>query len=417
LLRGAYSLMANTAVTAALGMAFWVAAARLFPSGTVGRDTVLISVMIELSTVCQLNLANGIVRFLPDLGSRSAPALRATYALTAGVALVAGTGFVLAAPHLSGQLAYLGDEPTLAAGFVLALAFWGAFTLQDAALTATRRAPWIPVENGVFGILKLAALPALFAAGIVNGVFLAWVLPIAFLLIPVNLFLFKRAIPARVASTTSPSSITRLGQRRVLRFLGQDYLASVFTQATLTVLPLLVIGILGARQSAYFAMPFTIAIAFDTFAYSACTSLVVEAALDGESLPALTMLFIRRVVALLIPAAAVLALAAPVVMLPFGHAYAQHGAGVLRLLMCASLLRIVIALFSALSRAHGRGLRLAVAELALLLIVLGAAVPLAHSHGIDGVAAAWLGANAVICAAVLPLISRTVRRPVAMRPG
>ena len=68
LLRGAYSLVANTAVTSALGMGFWVAAARLFSSVEVGRDTVLISVMIELSTVCQLNMGNGILRFLPDLG-------------------------------------------------------------------------------------------------------------------------------------------------------------------------------------------------------------------------------------------------------------------------------------------------------------------------------------------------------------
>ena len=64
LLRGAYSLIANTAVTSVLGMGFWVAAARLYSSAEVGRDTVLISVMIELSTVCQLNMGNGIVRFL-----------------------------------------------------------------------------------------------------------------------------------------------------------------------------------------------------------------------------------------------------------------------------------------------------------------------------------------------------------------
>ena len=415
LLRGAYSLIANTAVTSVLGMGFWVAAARLYPSTTVGRDTVLISVMIELSTVCQLNLANGIVRFLPDLGIGSAKALRATYGLTAAVALLLGAAFVVAAPHLSRELEYLGAQPALAAGFVLALVLWGLFTLQDAALTATRRAPWIPVENGVFGILKLSALPLMLTAGAVNGVFLAWVLPIALLLIPVNLLLFRRAIPALVSGATGRSSVARIGRRRVARFLAQDYLASVFTQATLTMLPLLVIGILGARESAYFAMPFTIAVAFDTFAYSACTALVVEATLDHENLRALTVVFIRRVVALLAPAALLLAAAAPLVMLPFGRAYAEHGAGVLRLLLCASLLRTVIALFSALSRVQGRGLRLSFVELILLALALGSAVPLAHSNGIEGVAAAWLLANAVICVAVVPMLSGILRRPAA--PG
>jgi O-antigen/teichoic acid export membrane protein len=409
LLRGAYSLVANTAVTSVLGMVFWVAAARLFSSVEVGRDTVLISVMIELSTVCQLNMGNGIIRFLPDLGTPSRQALGAVYGLVGMMALLVGTAFVLIVPHVSHELTYLGKEMTLTVGFVAALVLWGLFTLQDAALMATRQAPWIPVENGLFGVLKLAALPAFLLVGAIHGVFLAWVLPMALLLVPVNLLVFKRAIPGHVTGEARESSISRIGPRRVARFLAQDYLASVFTQATLTVLPVLVIAILGAQQSAYFAMPFTIVMAFDTFAYGACTSLVVEATLEQDSLRVLTKVFARRVLALLMPAAALLALAAPLVMLPFGHAYAQHGAGVLRLLLCASIFRAVIALFSAVARVQGRGLRLASVELALLVLVLGPAVLLARSHGIEGVGAAWLGANVIICLAVLPLLIRFLR--------
>lgn len=409
LLRGAYSLLANTAITSVLGMCFWVAAARIYPTSEVGRDTVLISVMIELSTVCQLNMGNGLLRFLPDLGERSTRALGAAYVLAATAALVVGAAFVLLAPDLSHELAYLGDEAALAVGFVATLVLWGIFTLQDAALTATRQAPWIPVENGLFGALKLVALPALFLAGVAHGVFLAWALPMALLLLPVNLLVFRRAIPKHVANCTRESSIKRIGSRRVARFLAQDYLASVFTQATLTVLPLLVIAILGAHDSAYFAMPFTIVLAFDTFAYSTCTSLVVEGTLQQERLRDLTALFVRRVLALLIPAAALLALAAPLVMWPFGPLYAQHGTGVLRLLLAGSIFRAVIALFSAVSRAQGRGLRLGLVELALLVLVLGSAVPLAHTDGIEGVAAAWLGANAVICLALIPLMIRFLR--------
>ncbi len=411
LLRSAYSLLANTAVTSALGMVFWVAAARLYPTAEVGRDTVLISVMIELSTVCQLNMGNGIVRFMPGFGRHSAQALAAVYVLTATIALIVGAVFVLTAPDVSRQLSYIKDETTLALGFVAALVLWGLFALQDATLTATRQAPSIPVKNGVFGVLKLAALPLLLAAGAVHGVFLAWALPMALLLVPVNLLVFRRAIPGHLANGIRESSIARLGQRRIVRFLAQDYLASIFTQATLTVLPLLVIAILGARQSAYFAMPFTIVLAFDTFAYGACSSLVVEATLEYESLRTLTVVFARRVLALLMPAAVLLALAAPLVMLPFGRAYAEHGATALRLLLCGSVFRTVIALFSAVSRAQGRGARLVAMELALLVLVLGAAVPLAHSHGIEGVAAAWLGANTIICFAVVPLLIRFLRQP------
>jgi O-antigen/teichoic acid export membrane protein len=413
LLRGAYSLLANTAVTSVLGMGFWVVAARIYPTVEVGRDTVLISAMLGLSVLCQLNLSNGIARFLPDLGRRSARALIWAYGLATAAAIVLGTAFVLLAPDVSHELAYLGDKAGLEVGFVVALTLWGVFTLQDAALMATRRAPWIPIENGLFGALKLAALPLLLIAGATNGIFLAWTLPMALLLIPVNLLVFRRAIPAHTVGSVHQSSIERLGRRRVARFLAQDYLAAVLTETTLTMLPLLVIGILGARESAYFAMPFTIAIAFDTLSYSACASLVVEGSLEQESLRALTRIFVRRVLALLVPAAVLLAVAAPLVLLPFGHAYAQQGATVLRLLLCASVFRTVIALFAAVARVQSRGPRIALVELVLLVLVLGPAVPLAHSHGITGVAVAWLAANVVICLSVVPLLLGFLREPEA----
>jgi hypothetical protein len=76
----------------------------------------------------------------------------------------------------------------------------------------------------------------------------------------------------------------------------------------------------------------------------------------------------------------------------------------LRLLLCASFVRVIIALFSALSRIHTRGLRLGLVELGLLVLVLGGALALAHPDGIEGVAAAWLAANALIAFVVLPLM-------------
>lgn len=410
LLTGAYSLAANTGVTAVLGMVFWLAAARLFDSHEVGRDTVLISVMIELSTLCQLNLNNGIVRFLPDFGGGSERAVAMSYAASGLLALAIGAAFVLIAPKTSSELAFLGDNLALQLGFVIALVLWGVFALQDAVLTATRHATWVPLENGFFGLLKLLALPLFLWLGTGNGIFAAWVAPMALLVVPVNLFIFKRALPRHLsAPPRGASSWRRLGARRVVRFLGQDYAAAVFTQATLTLLPLLVIGILGAEASAYFGIPFMIVVAFDTLAYGTSTTLVVEGAMAGEQLKPLVQLFARRVLALLLPIGLVLIAFAPLVLLPFGRAYSEHGSTVLRLLLAASLLRAAIALFSAISRIRGQGLRLAAIEFALLVVALGLAVPLAHADGITGVAVAWLSANALVFLAIFPALWRFFR--------
>ena len=74
LISSAYSLAASGALTAGLGAVFWVVAARLYDPVDVGRDAALIAVMLELSTICQLNMGNAITRFLPSLRRGTAAA-------------------------------------------------------------------------------------------------------------------------------------------------------------------------------------------------------------------------------------------------------------------------------------------------------------------------------------------------------
>jgi O-antigen/teichoic acid export membrane protein len=266
----------------------------------------------------------------------------------------------------------------------------------------------MPLENGAFGVLKLAALPILVLAGAADGVFFAWVLPMAVLLIPVNVYIFRHAL-AGGAELVPRGARAQIGRSRAARFLGQDYIASIFTQATLTILPLLAIARFGARESAFFAMPFAIAVAFDTLATGACSSLIVEATRSSEQLPALARRFVARVLVWLLPGAAVLAIAAPLVMLPFGAAYADHAAASLRLLALASLLRVPLALYSALMRVRARAVPLAVTEFALLALTLAVALRLPRSLGVEGVAAAWLAANAIVCVVIAPRLIALVR--------
>src|SRR4051794_9784235 len=51
----AFSLMTNTVLTNGLGVLFWVVAARLYRPSAVGRDSALVSLMMALSTIGQLD--------------------------------------------------------------------------------------------------------------------------------------------------------------------------------------------------------------------------------------------------------------------------------------------------------------------------------------------------------------------------
>jgi O-antigen/teichoic acid export membrane protein len=410
LLVSAYSLMANTAVTSLLGFGFWILAARLYPARVVGRDAALIAGLVELSSICQLNLPNALVRFLPRLRATAARALGAAYVVSGIAALVIGTAFILVAPLISDDLRVVMRPASIAAVYVVSLVVWGCFTLQDAALTALRRSYWVPIENGVYGVLKLAALPILLVAGTGHAVFLAWVIPVALLVLPINWLLFRRLLPVHVETDrAADSAVMRLGRRRLISFVAQDYGGTVLARASTTILPLLVVAVLGAQENAYFYVPFTIAVAFDMLFYGVGTSLVVEGAVAEHRIRALAATVVRRFTVVLIPGAVVLALAAPLILLPFGPDYVREGTPVLRLLAIASLFRGVITFYEAVARVRGTGRSILACELALMTLLLAGTAVLAHPLGLRGVGLAWLGASALVAAAVMPSLARLLR--------
>ena len=91
LFRAAYSLMANSVITAALGIAYWAVAARVVPSSDLGQDGALITAMITLSTICQLNLSNAVARFLPSTGAGASRRLALAYSSAPALHFSAGS--------------------------------------------------------------------------------------------------------------------------------------------------------------------------------------------------------------------------------------------------------------------------------------------------------------------------------------
>jgi O-antigen/teichoic acid export membrane protein len=411
LLRSAYSLILNVMVTSILGLGFWIVAARMFPPSTVGRDAALVSAMLLVSTICALNLSSVIQRFLPI--SKLSPALvvLGSYTATILVSAVGATAFVLVAPRISGSYRFLADDQALAALYVVAVTAWGVFALQDSVLTALRRAPWIPLENAVFGVLKIAALPILLAVGSLHAVFVAWVVPMVLLLVPVNYLIFARFVRARPPAGDEQSPVERFGWRGLAVFFANDYLATIFIQASTTLLPVLAVALLGSRQAAFFYMPFTIVSAFDLLFINVVSSMTVEAAMAHDRLPEIARATVRRFSGLLVAGVFVLIAAGGLILLPFGADYVDGGGSLLRLLACASVFRAVIGLYSAICRVEGRAGRVLAIQAAVFAGVVGLTVALG-SRGLEWIGLAWLAGNLIVACAVAPATLRLLRRDI-----
>jgi O-antigen/teichoic acid export membrane protein len=194
-----------------------------------------------LAAIMQLNLTNGLVLFLPEAGSRTGLLVRSAYTIAA-VSSFVGAGLLTVAA--SGHLFFADESGSTAAFavlFVVAVPLWSVFVLQDAALTGLRSAGAVPVENVTFALVKIVLLVPL-AVFPQLGLLGAWLLSAGLVIIPLNVYIFRRLIPRRA---NAPATIGSWWQVR--RYLASDYVGGLLETAFVGALPVVVVSVLSGR--------------------------------------------------------------------------------------------------------------------------------------------------------------------------
>lgn len=407
LVRNAYALMANSGATSVLGVLYWALAARLYSAEAVGLGATVVSTMLLVSGLAQLNLMGPLTRFIPVAGDRTRALVLWSYGASAGAALALSTVALLVARALAGPDSALRLPAAAALWFVVSVAVWCVFALQDSVLAGLRQAVWVPVENTAFGVVKIACLVACAPLSQRWGVFASFTVPTALSLLPMSWLIFRRLIPRHVSLAPHPSPC--FGARAVIRFAGGDLLGNLFHQVNLTVLPLVVAAQLGATAAGSFYIAWVITIALDSLASSVATSLTVEGAHDEDGLSRLARAAVRRTaVVLVLPGLAVALLAEPVLR-PFGDGYADgSAANVLRLLALSVVPGALLHVYAAVQRVRRRLGPVVAVQAAECLLTLGLAVQLTSDHGAAGVGWACLVARLAIAAVLAPVLAGIV---------
>ncbi|WP_181781553.1 lipopolysaccharide biosynthesis protein [Pseudonocardia pini] len=408
LFRNTYALMLNTVLNSGFGLLYWVVAARTYPEAEVGRGNALTSLMLLVSVLTQLNVGQALVRFLPRAGTGSQRLVLGAYGVSTAFGVL-GAGGVAAYCHL---LRPEGDPLHMSWGFglwfVASTVLWSLFTLQDSVLTGLRESLWIPVENGLYGVLKLVVLVAVAQTAVSDGVFTSWTLPVLGLIVPVALLIFRRLLPRHVAATRE---VEEPVDRRVLgRYMAGDYAGQVFSQASSSFLPVLVVALLGPASGAYFLPAQTVFVAINLLTLSITSSLVAEAARDPEHAHLHARAVVRRIAVTVLPGALVLGLAAPWVLQLYGDAYRANATLLLQLFMASILPRVVVSLFMTLNRLRNRTGVLAGLQLVQSAALIGGVVALYPTLGLDAVGWVTLGVELVLAAVVAPSVVRWLRR-------
>jgi O-antigen/teichoic acid export membrane protein len=403
LYRISFALMATTAANAVLGLLFWVAAARLYPPETVGAGAGGISALQLVSVIGWVGLQFTIMRYAPIAGKRRLRLILAIYGIGVGSALLVAATFLL---FLAGPLkvGFLASSPVSSAAFLVGVAFWVVFSLQDAVLVGIRRPVIVLVENAIFGALKLGLLIALAAASQPWTLLGVWIAAAAVMVLIVN------SVLLRLVRDPSPS---RLPSRQTLvRFSTGHTGVALATWIPDFLVPLMVLAMLGEVPAAHYYAAWTVAFAARLLVTNMASALTVEAAYGTDSFGRLARSSMRLAIWVLTPTVTVLVLGAALVLRVFGPGYGE-AALLLRLFAVSIVPSAIVAYAVAADRNNHRF------GTALVITASGSAVALALDlvliplAGLTGAGIGWLVGQtlaALIALATMRPLSATRRR-------
>jgi O-antigen/teichoic acid export membrane protein len=394
--RDGLALVLSSGLTSAVGLLYWVVAARLFDPATVGINSVALSTMMLLGGVSHLNLTQALLRFGPVAGRHTRRLVLSGYGVAATVAALVGLGYAAGAPVWAPQMVDAVGRGPLLVFFALATPTWAIFVLQDYVLTALKRATVVPLENLVFALLKIGLLGVAAVLAYVGGIAVSWVLATAVIVVAVNAWLL-RALPAHgVGEPAEP-----LRPRTIARFVRSDYAGGTLWQVALNGLPALVLARLGAEDAAVYGIVWTITMSLYLVPSGMAQSMIAHTAGNPSSASVARRAMTRRSLMLVVPAAVVLAVGSYPVLWLFGEHYAQRGAWALTLAALSAVPQVVTAATVAQARVQQRMAALVAVPGTIAVAVLTCAWLLMPPLGITGVALSWLGVQTVAAAVLL----------------
>jgi O-antigen/teichoic acid export membrane protein len=398
-------LAAATILTSLVGLLFWGVAARSNERHTLafGSAYAEISALTLLSIISQFNLTNIFVRFLPAAGARGTYFVRRGYIGVTTAALILGSIYVVT--PLSSKIVPGGVFAAVV--FIVAVALFALFALQDSVLTALRITHWVPIENTSFSLAKLGLLSLFIGVlPLRSAIVLAWILPVIVAVILVNWLIFARALP-RHAQTGAGSLPPR---RQLAKFVAAEYLTTLSAVASAGVLPLVVIWKAGASGEAYFAVPWLVAATIMNVFWNINASYTVESvaanAHSARKLRRTLELWIGLVVVSLVACT----LLGPTILGLLGPAYRRHGGPVLQLIGLSAPFSMVTIIYQAYAWLDRRVWVLLANAVARAVVLIGLSIGLLSVDGIVGVGWAYLGAQAGAALVMIPGVWRQTRR-------
>lgn len=349
--RSADALIIGTGITSALGLVFWALAARWLSASAVGVGAALMSTVMLLANFSTLGMRNGLLRFLPAAGTGTARLILSCYVCCGGAAMLAAGIFLVGQPLWADKLGFLRENPLTILAFVVGIAVWVVFVLQDQVLIGLRRTGWVPLQNGVSSVMKIALLP-LVAGTAFWAVFAASILPAVLAVVVITALVLRYSRQA-AALDSRPNAELRVPLSKVIRFAAADHFATLLWFATADVLTLIVLHVSGTEASAYWYMANTIGYSLYLVTSNVSSALIAESVHDPQQATAHARKALAHSAQLVVPAAILGILLSPFVLRLMGAQYEENATPTLQLILASAIPQLVVGVSVSTARVRG----------------------------------------------------------------
>jgi O-antigen/teichoic acid export membrane protein len=241
LYRNSLILMLITGQSSLFNYVFWLLAGHMTSAAHVGLATAAISAAAMIVTLSRLGMDDSLVRFFPQ-SKDPGGFYNAMIAVMLLVTIVVMAGFFIGLRYFSPALMFLHED-------LFSLAFAGYVFLtsvcdmQGSALVAIRRADLAFIQYGIL-VLRIPLLFILGSHGIL-GILVALDITYAIMLVAGVVLMYRKGISRDIHFDVGEV-------RKTLRFSIGNYTSTIVAAAPITLIPILIVNTIGAKEGAYF---------------------------------------------------------------------------------------------------------------------------------------------------------------------
>ena len=383
-------ILVTTIITAVLGFAYWVIAARAYPASQVGAAAVSVSVMTLASLLAGLGTTTAPVQRIPARN----PGREWSLTVTVGLALAGTAGLVAGALSWIVVIEIFPEQSLRTPLYALVLV--GGVMLNSCIMAldsiwVVERATQVRLMSAtLLGASKipLLLLPALQSRGAV-GIQAGWTVGLlAAVVLSLSLLVRHRRYMLSLDGFWSEV-------REMRRSLTGNYVVDVGTNIPTYAVPVIVGAVVSASNAAYFYSAWRVGTLFFVASSAVTTALFAE----GSRVPDQAIRKARGAILVLVPllfvATGVLALAGPTILSVFGAQYREYGYLLLVLVIGATVPDALTAVFRTVLRLRRRYGYAAAFMWGMAVLQIALTWELLHVWGIAGAGAAWLFAESV----------------------